>query len=1229
MARAKASAWHAALLLGMAAAASGEETCPPVFKGEIEKLLVPFKDTGDTSKAKGSIDNYDSPTCRIPNESYGGGEAVYEVRLNPGNEVSFFLDVRDNADLVLALVSACGKGTSCYSSSADFIGSGDEEIPAAKYPPGIYYLYVDSATGARGGPYELTVRGVNPTPDLLLEVAAPRGALAGKSVTYELSLTNRGDGDASNVEMVYTLPEGMALGAGPDCPGGRVTFQINRLEKDKTEKRSVVARVCPGVRGSLTAKAEAKASQGSPALPVPATIEVSGQSDLSLHMTSSAASVVAGEQLTYMFTIHNAGPSDATGVMVEDTLSGKETFAGASGWQCSGTARVTCGSLAIPAGGTVPGSITVNALSSALQPLVNRATVRGAEEEPGCKRRRDCGPNSDSVETRVERKTDLSIELTQDPAGEIALGRDFSYVITVRNNGPSDSSGATVVLRDGKGHAVSRSIGYLSSGRDETVKIPVKTKPDGLPEQVSATASVTPSEPDSAVGNNETDPLETTLKIVADLSIESEVNLSEVCAGGFLEYTVTTVNRGPSNYRGGEISVTLSGGLSFVSSPDGCTATGDDARTVTCTVPPLRAGKDHPVRIGALVANTDGKVWVTGMGDKVTKVLPDLVVSLSADSFVGPEEDIDYTVKVDNRGPSDAEDVEVQVQLPDRSEVVVLGKIPEDKFRSEGLSEKAPSASGRLTARAFLVKPARCGNTAEVTTAVTDTVGAALASTLAADAQAVAVGDTLTYMIRVDNQSTVTLPTVTVTDELPSNTLFKLASPGCAESVPGKVVCLDLILPAEVKITVEVQPGAQTPLTNKVFLGTSTVPDATIETPVLPGRLVLPFFEVGENSEEVTTLFALRNLGKVDIQYGFLGIDAPLARYQTASENLRDVPLSGTGYVAISPVPPEAPLGGDFVRIDPTPGTASGGLLVPATEMCREWSVRFLDGGPLEAGTDFLFFAPGNDEGAPVAIGRVFNEKGQHVQNLDILNTEESFRIRSRDLKLLANFGSIEWTFREGLVGHVAAMHREKDKDEVAVPGHCRRGAVTPSLFLPFFQGAPGNTLVAIRNESEESVNVTFGSLAFGLAAHATQTLDLQGSGYGKIEISPEADVSGDFLLIDPGRSRAGGALLRDSQLCRCWDVRFVNGSQMLFYLDGSGTATGRVYREDGVEVPPDSLPTVTAPGSFLLPAPSGQGAIEWDLGENAVGYIAALLTGQGTEGGYSVLLPGLCRPCP
>ena len=54
-----------------------------------------------------------------------------------------------------------------------------------------------------------------------------------------------------------------------------------------------------------------------------ATTTVDPAADLSLTKTDSPDPVLAGELLTYTLTAHNAGPQDATGVTLTDTLPGR------------------------------------------------------------------------------------------------------------------------------------------------------------------------------------------------------------------------------------------------------------------------------------------------------------------------------------------------------------------------------------------------------------------------------------------------------------------------------------------------------------------------------------------------------------------------------------------------------------------------------------------------------------------------------------------------------------------------------------------------------------------------------------------------------------------------------------------------------------------------------------------------------------------------------------------
>src|SRR5262249_21910986 len=104
-----------------------------------------------------------------------------------------------------------------------------------------------------------------------------------------------------------------------------------------------------------------------------ATTTVNGSADLSITKTVPAA-VTTGQQVTYTLSVHNGGPSDATGVAVTDALPAGVGFVSASTGctNASGTVTCTVGSLANGANATI--TIVVTAPSTA-GTITNTATV--------------------------------------------------------------------------------------------------------------------------------------------------------------------------------------------------------------------------------------------------------------------------------------------------------------------------------------------------------------------------------------------------------------------------------------------------------------------------------------------------------------------------------------------------------------------------------------------------------------------------------------------------------------------------------------------------------------------------------------------------------------------------------------------------------------------------------------------------------------------------------------
>jgi uncharacterized repeat protein (TIGR01451 family) len=714
--------------------------------------VLPFEQVGNTCDFLDQVRMYGGTTCRIQRVDYSGPDPIYKVRLNPGNRgVAFHLDldVDPSADLVLALLSRCGDGASCVNSSPDFIGGGAEEISAAAYPPGVYYLMIDSAADRRGhcGAYRLTVTGTNPTPDLSLVVTAPESAVAGTTLTYTLSVTNSGALDATGLLLTQTLPPGTSLSsASPGClcvVPGKVLCSIDRLPIGAQVSRQVTVKLNPAVRGTLFSLATVRSIEGDP---TPAnnesrvTTRVIAQSDLSITKDASRASVVAGkDELTYTLKVRNHGPSDANQVVVTDDLPAEVDSPSAPGCTITGL-KVTC-----PIGKLAPGAraqvtIQVGVKSSAFQSLRNHASV--AALEPGLV---ELVPGNNAVtrKTQVTRLTDLSV--TKTGPDSVVAGDELTYQITVVNNGFSDSMGAVVTDTLPSGVCVVRETGCdvpiqpltfltgpLPKGDHEDLSLKIRVASSLRVTQIINKASVTPvngSEMDRTTTNDSASWV-TTVEIQADLGLTKTATpvagTSTVLAGETLLYTLTVTNHGPSDSSGGTISDPLHADLKLVASPDKCHQD-QEGGPVICPVPAravdesyearfvvkVAAGAPGPITNQATVIGNDPDPD-GGNDSNIVLTTPvsrqaDLAVSLSdSPDPVREGVELTYTLTLTNGGPSDAANVTVALAL---AASPVLDSTPPDCTASltdmglDGSCSLVPAGSSKIF-KVHVVAPA-------------------------------------------------------------------------------------------------------------------------------------------------------------------------------------------------------------------------------------------------------------------------------------------------------------------------------------------------------------------------------------------------------------------------------------------------------------------------------------------------------------------------------------------
>jgi uncharacterized repeat protein (TIGR01451 family) len=231
--RLAAAVWSVAALQTLSAQAQ----CPaPGAPVQIE--VLPFTETRSACNLTMNTVNEYAGVCKVPKTGYPQPEAIYKVSLHPGNKDVEFRVTSSSADLVLALLSACGDGTTCVNSSSDILRPGTEVIPKPTRPylPGIYFLNVDSKSD-KVCDYTLTVTGFNPVPDLKVSLtSSPKPAVAGQSLTYTLSVENEGDLPATDVTVIQTLPIEVSV---PTVAGTGCTV----LGKATTVKKVV----CPNI----------------------------------------------------------------------------------------------------------------------------------------------------------------------------------------------------------------------------------------------------------------------------------------------------------------------------------------------------------------------------------------------------------------------------------------------------------------------------------------------------------------------------------------------------------------------------------------------------------------------------------------------------------------------------------------------------------------------------------------------------------------------------------------------------------------------------------------------------------------------------------------------------------------------------------------------------------------------------------------------------------------------
>ena len=467
-------------------------------------------------------------------------------------------------------------------------------------------------------------------------------ATPGRAVTFDLAVHNDGPSAAQlPIVVTDTLPAGFSFvsagsgwlctAADPTATGQVVTCDLDALlpldTDDDAPVLSLVVQVASDVApGAFVNSARVNSPTDDPAAgnnEATDRVQVAAVVDLSVRK-SHAGPVRIGDPLGFAFVVRNAGPSDATGVVLTDTApTGLVPVAVQSspGWTCAvdgQQVRCALGS-ALAAGAQAPPlSLTYTVTAAAYPTAKNTVVVAGDGREA------TPDDNTAADVVTVPPKVDLAVQKTHE--GALRVGVRAAYLLVVSNAGPTADPGPVTVtdtlpagLRyvsatgDGwgctaTGPAVTctRAAG-LAAGGSTQIRLVVDMLPAAYP-SVSNTASVSTSAEDTEPGNNtatDTAPV----GALADLALTKRVSAP---GDGTARWTIRVVNHGPNVAdRPFTVVDTLPAGLSYTSATGVGWRCGAGGRVVTCTHPaPLAVAAATTITIETTVVAATGQVVI-------------------------------------------------------------------------------------------------------------------------------------------------------------------------------------------------------------------------------------------------------------------------------------------------------------------------------------------------------------------------------------------------------------------------------------------------------------------------------------------------------------------------------------------------------------------------------------------------------------------------------------------
>ncbi|MEM6822565.1 MAG: hypothetical protein AAF558_11565 [Verrucomicrobiota bacterium] len=179
------------------------------------------------------------------------------------------------------------------------------------------------------------------SPQLRIGVTSPSSVIQGRSITYEITVSNTGQGTAEQVNVSSPIPAGttfLSASNGGVAGAGGVTWPAVRLPAGSSTKLQV--RVRPSSTSSVRADATASTECAQPASAF-ANTSVKGVAAILLEVVDNPDPIEVGDTTTYTITVTNQGSANGTNIRVSCAIESALTYvstAGATKGTASGNA---------------------------------------------------------------------------------------------------------------------------------------------------------------------------------------------------------------------------------------------------------------------------------------------------------------------------------------------------------------------------------------------------------------------------------------------------------------------------------------------------------------------------------------------------------------------------------------------------------------------------------------------------------------------------------------------------------------------------------------------------------------------------------------------------------------------------------------------------------------------------------------------------------------------------